>query len=93
MHMLEVHFDFMGDFNCFTVAVVARSVPVGEAVTREAGDDVEVGVENDLAGNGLVVHFDVDAVGTGCFFYGDGKFLYYHHCVCKGFIRSVIKIH
>jgi len=92
MHLLEVHFDIMCDFSCFTVAVVARAVPVGEAVAGEAGDDVEVGMENDLACDGLVVHFDVDAVGANCFFYGDGKFFGNDRHMGKYFVGGIIQV-
>ena len=63
-----------------------------EAVGGEAGDDVEVGVKNNLAGDRLVVHLDVDAVGAYGLFYGDGKFFQDHHRMGERVVRYVIKV-
>ena len=65
-------------------------MPMFEAVTLKAGDDVEVGVEDDLAGDGVVVHFDVDAVGIHRTLYCDGKFFYHGHYVRECFVRGVV---
>lgn len=76
----------------FPFAVVARAAPVSETVALKAGDDVEVGMEDDLAGDEFVVHFNVDAVSTNRFFYGDGKFLKNHHHMGEGVVGDVVKV-
>lgn len=55
--------DFFPDLSFLSFVVTSCAVPMGEAITREAGNDVEVGVENDLASWSVVVHFNIDAIG------------------------------
>ena len=64
MHLLKVRFDFLCYVSVLASIVISRPMPVPKPITIKAGDDVEVGVEDDLAGDGVVVHFYVDAVGT-----------------------------
>jgi len=92
MHLLKVHFDILRGVVCFALVVSACAVPVGEAVTREAGDDVEMGMENNLPGYGVVVHFNIDTVGVECGFYCYRKFFCHRHHVREGFIGRLVKI-
>lgn len=71
MHLLEVHFDFLCHFRVLALVVIAGAVPMSETIALKAGEDVEVGVENDLASDGVIVHFDVDAIGAERTFYCD----------------------
>ena len=84
--------NFLCYLESLTFVVATGALPVGKAVVREAGDDVEVGVKNNLAGYGLVVHFDVDAIGANRLFYGDGKFLHYDHHMSEGVVGNIVEI-
>lgn len=67
-------------------------MPVGEAVAQEAGDDVDVRVENDLACGGVVVHLNVDSVGIERSFYRSREFFDHYHKVREGFIWRLVEI-
>ena len=84
--------NFVRNFGSFVFAIVARATPMGEAVAMETGDDVEVGVKNNLTGDGLVVHFDIDAVGSNRLFYGYGKFLHYDHHMGESVVGDIVEV-
>jgi len=49
-------------------------------------------MENDLAGDEVVVHFDIDAVGVESIFYCYGELFGYGYYMCEGFIRGFVEV-
>ena len=64
---------------------------MAEAVVGKSGDDMKMGVVDDLAGGAVVVHNYIHSVGVNSAFYGNGDFFDDRADVADNFIRQTYK--